>query len=51
MHFTVTIYYNIISKFQKNRQKLKNSSMVKKKHKPDEWYHTWCLYEISKLSD
>ena len=30
MHFIVTIYYNIISKFQKNRQKFKNSLMVKK---------------------
>ena len=25
--------------------------MLKKKHKVGEWYHTWCLYEISKLSD
>ena len=21
------------------------------KHRPGEWYHIWCLYEISKLSD
>ena len=30
MYFTVTIYDNIISKFQKNCQKFKNSLMVKK---------------------
>ena len=30
MHFTVTIYYNIISKFQKNHQKFKNIPIVNK---------------------
>ena len=29
-HITVTIYYTIISKFQKIRQKFKNSPIVKK---------------------
>ena len=30
MHFTVTIYYNIISKISNIRQKYKNSPIVKK---------------------
>ena len=50
MHFTVAIYYNIISKFQKSPKTQKYFD-GQKKHKPDEWYHTWCLYKISKLSD
>ena len=29
MHFTVTIYYTIISKISKIRQKYKNNSIVK----------------------
>ena len=57
MHFTVTIYYTIISKFQKiakNSKTVWSSKKKKKKkknHKPDEWYHIWCLYRIWKLSD
>ena len=46
-HYILYHYFKI----SKNRQKFKNSLMLKKKHKVGEWYHTWCLYEISKLSD
>ena len=34
MHFAVTIYYTIISKNLEIRQKFRNDSIVKKKHKP-----------------
>ena len=38
-------------KIWKIRKKIKNSPIFKKKHKPEEWYHTWCLHAIWKLSD
>ena len=39
MHFAVTVYYTIISKFQK-LEKYSKYSDHKKEHKPGEWYHT-----------
>ena len=38
-------------KLSKILQKFKNSLIGKKKHKPGEWYYTWCLYANWKLSD
>ena len=38
-------------KISKIRQKFKNSPILKKKHNPCEWYHTWYMYAIWKLSD
>ena len=39
-------------KMSKIRKKFKNDliDQKKKKHKPGEWYHTWCLHEIWELS-
>ena len=43
----------IITLFQNLNKspKIQKLSDGQNKHKPGEWYHTWCLYEISKLSD
>ena len=45
--YYMSYYYFKISKI---RQKFKNSTIAKKKHKPGCWYHTWCQYGIWKLS-
>ena len=50
MHLSLTIYYTTISKLPKICQKKKRSDL-QKKHKSGGWYHSWCLYEIWKLSD
>ena len=38
-------------KISKIRQKFKNSPIIKKKHNLGEWYYTWYMYAIWKLSD
>ena len=35
IHFTVTIYYTIISKFSKNRKKIQNNPIVQKSTSQD----------------
>ena len=44
-------YYILYHYFKISKIRQKFSPIVKKKHNPGEWYHTWYMYAIWKLSD
>ena len=50
MHLQLLYIIKLFPNFN-NSPKIQKYSDHQKKHKPGEWYHTWRLYEIWKLSD